>query len=236
MAKKKPSIRREEIIKAINLGLYRANTAYAEMSSEWAADRGIEGFIAAYATQELSRRMNRSDVQYWLTLEIKHREIAENTGIREGNHKPGRWPKKLSKRSRYDLGIWGIRNGKNRVLGIVEFKRDWLFFEKGILSDVERLCALLDQYGRPRGGTLTYGLVSFLITQSRPKPPGGKGRSARSFEDHIRDIKNLAKKAVTPWGWKIAFHPGRRRRFDTQVKRGQGYEWMPMTVEIRSGH
>lgn len=181
---------KSEILESIKHGFLEAARDYQDWSGNRTIhDAGIEFLATARIADSLISAARQDSLQSWIYLEMPFNLIKHSAGVVK--HKPGRKPDILNGNPRVDLSYF---DKTENVRGIIELKRHLSY--GGLRRDFERVCALLDYYGRPYG-KLKFGVVAAVrpITATQYKSINDVADDivARFREDFDRPIDKFVK-------------------------------------------
>lgn len=145
-------MQKSEIIEAITAGFHGASTEYLDWSANQNIhDAGIEFMATASIARELIKKGRSNDRNAWIYLEMPFRDIEYFSDIE--SKKRGRPRAILQGNPRVDIAYF---ENPDKIKGVIEVKRHLSFSNLSV--DFERVCALVEKYGRPHG-CLKFGCV-----------------------------------------------------------------------------
>ncbi|MCJ2126700.1 hypothetical protein [Methylobacterium sp. J-077] len=166
---------KQEMIDAIINGFHRASEEYLDWSSDQTIhDAGIEFMACANISRSIIENGRTGGRNAWIYLEMPFEkiELYSNIAVR----KKGRPRAILQGSPRVDIAYF---EGIGNIKGVVEVKRHLSY--SNLSRNFERVCALMEKYGRPHG-CLRFGCVVAIR-------PIKSGQRKSSFEISA-DIKS----------------------------------------------
>ena len=166
---------RRNVVQAIDRGIESANKTYEKWSNGlWLNDSGIESLlvvkIAETIIQDKALNLVKGES---LRLETLFRDIEENS---KADRRRGRKLNILGGNGRVDITLW---RKDETVAAAIEVKRRWDKLK--CRKDLERLAALICEYGRPRSGKIEFGVLAVFVAEKNEEKAQKKYDTIRTY-------------------------------------------------------
>ncbi len=222
-------MQKQSIVKAIGKGIDSANKTYEKWSNGlWLSDAGIENLLSVKVAEAIVKdkgilNLNKGE---FIRLETTFREIEKHSNARK---KPGPKLDILNLSQRSDITLW---HKNQTIAAIIEIKRFWNKRTCGI--DLDRLGAIISNYGRQRSGTVKFGILAVFVAEKKDHTVYNKYKDIKKYCDDLNmpDIDISIDELPTS----ILGTPGDLRNPDNHWWAAWAYGGVIITLTAKANH